>query len=76
MSVSIVMTLVRGCAVSGSRRLLVVALACGVVGMIVTVAIHFPMNATILAWPVGDTPADFASVSAAIVQMDALIQQR
>lgn len=63
MTVSLVVTLVRGRTVPGIRRLLVIALACGVAGMLVTAAIHFPLNATILAWPVGVIPSDFASVS-------------
>ncbi|SDC58001.1 protein of unknown function [Sanguibacter gelidistatuariae] len=47
----------------GPSRLLVPALICGALGMLITVLVHFPLNATIMAWPVGVVPTDFTSVA-------------
>ncbi len=61
-SIAIVISLVRGHD-PAIRKLLAVALACGIAGMLVTVLIHFPLNATILTWPTGVVPTNFASVA-------------
>jgi hypothetical protein len=61
-SIAIVISLVRGHD-AAIRKLLAIALACGIAGMLITVLIHFPLNATIQAWPTGVIPIDFASVA-------------
>ena len=63
MAISIIVSLVKGRGVPGIGWLLITALACGVVGMLVTVLVHFPLNATIMTWRVGVVPADFVSVA-------------
>ena len=44
---------------SRERRLAVGAAACLVVGLVVTVAVNFPMNAEIATWQAADPPADW-----------------
>ena len=63
MAISIVVSLVKGRDMPGIRWLLITALVFGVVGMLVTVVVNFPLNATIMTWRVGVVPADFVSVA-------------
>ena len=64
MAISIMVSLVKGRGVPGIRWLLITALACGIVGMLVTVVVNFPLNATIMTWRFGVVPPDFVSVAA------------
>jgi hypothetical protein len=44
------------------RRLVLAAISCLVLGMIITVGVHFPLNATIDTWPPATPPADWEQV--------------
>jgi uncharacterized membrane protein len=41
------------------RRLILAAVACLVIGLVVTVVVHFPINAEIATWQPADPPADW-----------------
>lgn len=42
-----------------ARLLTLAALGCLVLGLVVTVAVHFPINADLLTWSAADPPADW-----------------
>ncbi|MDQ4038015.1 MAG: DUF1772 domain-containing protein [Actinomycetota bacterium] len=57
-------TLVASWRSAGTRRLVVAALAFLVVGLLVTVVVHFPINDQIMSWQPAAPPADWQDVRA------------